>query len=69
MVIEKAAVAGTLESSDAQITVEPGGGKVELCLLYTSSCFFDPIDGTCSVIKLTRQYPAMHRNTSRDTAV
>ena len=33
MVIEKAAVAGTLESSDAQITVEPGGGKVELTIL------------------------------------
>ena len=32
MVIEKAAVAGTLESSDAQITVEPGGGKVELTI-------------------------------------
>ena len=32
MVIEKAAVAGTLESSDAQITVEPGGGKGELTI-------------------------------------
>ena len=32
MVIEKAAVAGTLESSDAQITVEPGGGKAELTI-------------------------------------
>lgn len=32
MVIEKAAVAGTLESSDAQITVEPGDGKVELVI-------------------------------------
>ncbi len=30
MVIEKAAVAGTLESSDAQITVEPGNGSVEV---------------------------------------
>lgn len=30
MVIEKAAVAGTLESSDAQITVEPGNGRVEV---------------------------------------
>lgn len=32
MVIEKASVAGTLESSDAQITVEPGEGKVELTI-------------------------------------
>ena len=32
MVIEKAAVAGTLESSDAQITVESGGGKGELTI-------------------------------------
>ena len=32
MVIEKAAVAGTLESSDAQITVEPGNGEVELTI-------------------------------------
>lgn len=32
MVIEKAAVAGTLESSDAQITVEPGDGKVEITI-------------------------------------
>ena len=32
MVIEKAAVAGTLESSDAQITVEPGNGEVELII-------------------------------------
>ena len=30
MVIEKAAVAGTLESSDAQITVESGNGSVEV---------------------------------------
>lgn len=30
MIIEKAAVAGTLESSDAQITVEPGKGSVEV---------------------------------------
>ena len=30
MIIEKAAVAGTLESSDAQITVEPGNGCVEV---------------------------------------
>ncbi len=37
--------------------------------LHSGILFFDPIDGTCSVIKLTRQYPAMHRNTSRDTAV
>ena len=32
MVIEKPAVAGTLESSDAQITVEPGEGTVELTI-------------------------------------
>ena len=32
MVIEKPAVAGTLESSDAQITVEPGEGTVSLPL-------------------------------------
>ena len=31
-VIEKPAVAGTLESSDAQITVEPGEGTVELTI-------------------------------------
>ena len=32
MEIVKAAMAGTLESSDAQVTVEPGDGKVELTL-------------------------------------
>ena len=32
MEIVKAAIAGTLESSDAQVTVEPGDGKVELTL-------------------------------------
>jgi citrate lyase subunit gamma (acyl carrier protein) len=30
MKIEKAAIAGTLESSDVQVTVEPGDGKLEL---------------------------------------
>ena len=29
MEIQKAAVAGTLESSDAQVTVEPGAGGVQ----------------------------------------
>lgn len=32
MVISKPAVAGTLESSDAQITVEPGNGQIELII-------------------------------------
>ena len=32
MEILKPAMAGTLESSDAQITVEPGEGKIELSL-------------------------------------
>lgn len=30
MMIQKAAMAGTLESSDAQVFVEPGNGSVEL---------------------------------------
>lgn len=30
MIIEKSAVAGTLESSDAQVTVEPAEGGIEL---------------------------------------
>ena len=30
MIIEKSAVAGTLESSDAQVTVEPAPGGIEL---------------------------------------
>lgn len=30
MEVKKAAMAGTLESSDAQVTVEPGNGSVEL---------------------------------------
>ena len=30
MLIEKSAVAGTLESSDAQVTVEPSEGGIEL---------------------------------------
>ena len=30
MEIKKAAIAGTLESSDAQVTVEPGSGAIEL---------------------------------------
>lgn len=32
MVIQKAAVAGTLESSDAQVIVEPGTGTLELSI-------------------------------------
>ena len=32
MEIQKAAVAGTLESSDAQVSVEPGGSGLELTL-------------------------------------
>ena len=32
MEILKPAMAGTLESSDAQVTVEPGEGKIELSL-------------------------------------
>lgn len=32
MIIEKTAMAGTLESSDAQVTVEPGNGSLELMI-------------------------------------
>lgn len=32
MEIKKAAMAGTLESSDAQVTVEPGNGKIDLSI-------------------------------------
>ena len=32
MEVKKAAMAGTLESSDAQVTVEPGNGSVEFSL-------------------------------------
>ena len=32
MEIKKTAMAGTLESSDAQVTVEPGNGTVELSI-------------------------------------
>lgn len=32
MEIKKAAIAGTLESSDAQVTVEPGEGTLELSI-------------------------------------
>ena len=32
MEIKKAAMTGTLESSDAQVTVEPGNGKIELSI-------------------------------------
>lgn len=32
MEIKKTAMAGTLESSDAQITVEPGNGEIELSI-------------------------------------
>ena len=32
MLVKKAAMAGTLESSDAQVTVEPGNGTVELSI-------------------------------------
>lgn len=32
MEIKKAAMAGTLESSDAQVTVEPGEGRIELSI-------------------------------------
>ncbi len=32
MILKKPAIAGTLESSDAQIMVEPGDGKIELII-------------------------------------
>ena len=32
MELKKAAMAGTLESSDAQVTVEPGNGTIELSI-------------------------------------
>ena len=32
MVLQKPAVAGTLESSDAQVSIEPGNGTIELRL-------------------------------------
>ena len=32
MEIKKAAMAGTLESSDAQVTVEPGSGSIDLTI-------------------------------------
>lgn len=32
MVVSKAAMAGTLESSDAQVTVEPGDGGIQLSI-------------------------------------
>ena len=32
MIIQKPAVAGTLESSDALVSIEPGDGKIELTL-------------------------------------
>lgn len=32
MEIKKAAIAGTLESSDAQVTVEPGNGSVDISI-------------------------------------
>ncbi len=32
MEVKKAAMAGTLESSDAQVTVEPGNGTIELSI-------------------------------------
>lgn len=32
MEIQKPAVAGTFESSDAQVTIEPGDGRIELTL-------------------------------------
>ena len=32
MVIQKPAIAGTLESSDCMVTVEPGEGKIDLDL-------------------------------------
>ncbi|MDO4484508.1 MAG: citrate lyase acyl carrier protein [Clostridia bacterium] len=35
MIIEKNAVAGTLESSDAMVTVEPGQGGIELNVTST----------------------------------
>ena len=35
MILKKIAVAGTLESSDAQVTVEPGGDGIEIELAST----------------------------------
>ena len=35
MILKKTAIAGTLESSDAQILIEPGGDAVEILLTST----------------------------------
>ena len=35
MIIEKSAVAGTLESSDAQVSIEPGSAGIELDISST----------------------------------
>jgi citrate lyase acyl carrier protein len=32
MILKKSAIAGTLESSDAQVAIEPGGNGIELTL-------------------------------------
>ena len=45
MKIEKSAVAGTLESSDAMVTVEPGEGSVEFTL---ESSVINQYGGTAS---------------------
>ena len=42
MQIKKAAMAGTLESSDAQVTVEPGNGSVELSIESSDSPVWIP---------------------------
>ena len=39
MDILKPAVAGTLESSDAQVMIEPGDGKIDLSLQSRSRSF------------------------------
>ena len=38
MVIQKPAIAGTLESSDCMVTVEPGEGKIDLDLKGALDC-------------------------------
>ena len=48
MEVKKAAMAGTLESSDAQVTVEPGNGSVELSIECSGQgCSGLHLKGTC----------------------
>lgn len=62
MEITRPAVAGTLESSDCQVIVEPGNGKIDLENMYDAMAAEQSIQGKSAVdfcMAIQGQYPEL----------